>query len=272
MLTYPTFYISNVYISNVLTYPTFTYPTSPTKAGGVGAYISNVFDFSLNENLQLQVQGCEDLWFEIELNSCKMYTFAVIYRHPSSNPNTFIDALDNNLHQLNEKKGKTVIVGDINFDINPSNNNRTSFSDDYLRMLQSNAFASLITKPTRVTSHSQTIIDHILTNDFDSIISPGVLTYSISDHSFIFCTILTDQEHCSKPTKPIEFRSLKSVDRVTFIEDLNSALDPLVNKFLQSPFPEQIFETNFEQVIDTISLIINNHAPLQTLSRKRKRL
>ena len=66
-------------------------------------------------------------------------------------------------------------------------------------------------------------------------------------------------------------KSNQSAKASSLIEDLNSALDPLVNKFLQSPFPEQIFETNFEQVIDTISLIINNHAPLQTLSRKRKR-
>ena len=57
-------------------------------------------------------------------------------------------------------------------------------------MLQSHAYFSLITKPTRVTVSSQTVIDHILTNDCRSLITPGVFSYKISDHSPIFVSSL----------------------------------------------------------------------------------
>ena len=78
-----------------------------------------------------------------------------------------------------------MIMGDINIDLA----SQTNYVSDYNLLLQSNFFFSLITKPTRVTNSSKTIIDHVLTNDTDSILTPGVLTYSISDHYPIFCTI-----------------------------------------------------------------------------------
>ena len=48
----------------------------------------------------------------------------------------------------------------------------------------------LITKPTRITSHTATLIDHIYTNTVNRLIS-GVLPVDISDHLPIFCTVET---------------------------------------------------------------------------------
>ena len=72
-------------------------------------------------------------------------------------------------------KRKGSKVGDINIDLN-SNLERSPLSD-YLLLLQSNALFSLITKPTRVTNTSSTVIDHILINDGVSSLSSRVLTY-----------------------------------------------------------------------------------------------
>ena len=46
----------------------------------------------------------------------------------------------------------------------------------------------MINKSTRVTNHNETIIDHILTNSFDSTIETGILKVDISDHFPIFFT------------------------------------------------------------------------------------
>ena len=94
----------------------------------------------------------------------------------------FFDNLEQNMQALNDKKTKVMIMGDINIDLA----SQTNYVSDYNLLLQSNFFFSLITNPTRVTNSSKTIIDHVLTNDTDSILAPGVLTYSISDHYPIF--------------------------------------------------------------------------------------
>ena len=72
-------------------------------------------------------------------------------------------------------------MSDINIDLFAN----TTLTSDYVYARVTycrNAFCNLITKPTRVTPTTQTIIDHILPNDSESIITPGMLLYKISVH------------------------------------------------------------------------------------------
>ena len=196
------------------------YP-SPTNAGGVGVYISNVITFSENQTFRLEVQGCENLWLEIEFPGQKTkYTFAVIYRHPSSNYVPFLEALDEKLQQLNNK-------GDFNFNLNSS----TVPVREYLQILNANVFMNLINKSTRIISNSQTTIDLILTNDNNSSISPGVFHFSISDHYPIFCLFSCNKCKVPKSNGVYTFRNIKSVDGEEFRNDLESALSPLTYEF-----------------------------------------
>ena len=48
-------------------------------------------------------------------------------------------------------------------------------------MLRSNAFHSIVDKPTRVTTTSSALLDHLLTNDAISQITPGSLNRDVSD-------------------------------------------------------------------------------------------
>ena len=50
-------------------------------------------------------------------------------------------------------------------------------------------FLQVITRPTRVTDHSATIIDHIYTNQIHKMHSCGIITFDISDHLGIYITI-----------------------------------------------------------------------------------
>ena len=138
---------------------TFTHLPSPTIVGGVGAYISNELNFSLINELRLNVPNCEDLWPDVVFSSHHLkYTFAVIYRYPCNNHSTFFEALNEKLQIINNRRSTAMVMGDFNIDL-CSGNNRSPLAD-YLRILQSNAIVNL---PTRITSTSQTIIDHIFT-------------------------------------------------------------------------------------------------------------
>ena len=55
--------------------------------------------------------------------------------------------------------------------------------------MYAHAFVPLITKPTRITAHSATLIDNIFTNntDTDRQQYPGILYNDISDHLPVFC-------------------------------------------------------------------------------------
>ena len=57
-------------------------------------------------------------------------------------------------------------------------------------MLYSHNLLPVITKPTRITNHTGTLIDHIYTNSVNRLIS-GVIPVEVSDHLPIFCTVET---------------------------------------------------------------------------------
>jgi len=44
-------------------------------------------------------------------------------------------------------------------------------------------------KPTRVTSDSSTIIDHIITNDIQHNLHPAVIEENLTDHYSVVCVI-----------------------------------------------------------------------------------
>ena len=90
------------------------------------------------------------------------------------------------MQALNSKRNKAMLLGDIN--INLDSNISVPHLADYSHIIQSKAFLSLIDQPTRITS-SQTVIDHILTNDSVSTLTPGVIRYKLADHYPTFCVI-----------------------------------------------------------------------------------
>ena len=76
-----------------------------------------------------------------------------------------------------------------------------------LNILSSNVAFPLITKPTRITSTSSTLLDHIITNITQNTLLPGILRSDLSDHFPTFCFILLD----SKPFKITVNKKIRSL-------------------------------------------------------------
>ena len=70
--------------------------------------------------------------------------------------------------------------------INLSPDSCSNDAQSYLDMLTSKSFTPLITKPTRVTSNSSSIIDHILTNCMSHYVFPGIIESALTDHFPVF--------------------------------------------------------------------------------------
>ena len=64
-------------------------------------------------------------------------------------------------------------------------------TSEYLDMLLSLGFMPIITKPTRITDHTATLIDHIYTNTPEKLIKSGICLADIFDHLPVFCTMAT---------------------------------------------------------------------------------
>ena len=75
----------------------------------------------------------------------------------------------------------------------------------------------IITRPTRITDQTATLIDHILTNSPDKVSQSGVIDLGLSDHDLIYCTRKTSLTKSHKHNE-IFVRSLNRYSAEKFLE------------------------------------------------------
>ena len=103
-------------------------------------------------------------WIKVKFpNSSISQIIGTIYRL-LKNIKGFTESLYDILSEMNKSHANYFIYGDLNIKIDKFAM-ASNYSSDYLNMLTSNSVTSLITKPTRVTSSTATITDHVLTNE-----------------------------------------------------------------------------------------------------------
>ena len=105
----------------------------------------------------------------------------VIYRHPSMDLADFNCNYLNKLIENTSKEQKSIfLLG--GFNVNLLNYNEHNETNEFLDSLASYSFIPLILQPTRITSHSNTLIDDIFSNAVDPYLISGNLTATVSDH------------------------------------------------------------------------------------------
>ena len=82
-----------------------------------------------------------------------------------------------------------------------------------------------ITRPTRVTNQSATLIDYILTNSPGKVIQSGVIDLGLSDHDLIYGTRKTSLPNFHKHNE-IFVRSMKRYSTKKFLEILREIVFP----------------------------------------------
>ena len=159
----------------------FVRVNSTTNAGGVAMHISDNLKYKVCEN-QYQLCNSEALWVNIIDQSDTSYVIRITYRHPLQILiNAFIEDLSNCLTDFNKHDIDYFILGDLNIGTFPIN--RSPDAMHFINTLISCGTFLFITKPTRVTDTTATIINHIITNVRNYEILSGVIeTSEVSDY------------------------------------------------------------------------------------------
>ena len=84
-------------------------------------------------------------------------------------------------------------MGDFN--VNLMNYQTNNLTGEFLDIMYSNLLCPMINRPTRITSHTATLIDNILTNNIDADSVNGLLFSDISDHLPIFSISFDDKSN-----------------------------------------------------------------------------
>ena len=151
--------------------------------GGVAIYISADLNWKRRDDLEHDEVEC--IWIEIFQEKSKSFILGCMYRPPASSEylsKYFTEVLDKMLMTLTELSKEVILLGDLNSDF--LKRNECKHLKDITTLY---GFKQIISKPTRVTETSSTLIDVILSNNDSSIVKNDVIPFSLSDHDMVGC-------------------------------------------------------------------------------------
>ena len=120
------------------------------------------------------------LWLEIENHLNNNILCGIVYRHPNSNIDIFLNNLYSVIDIIHQEKKLCVMSGD--FILNLLNYESYPPTEDFINTLNSYFLEPHIIKPTRITTYSATLIDNIFFNSIDYQTLCGNLLYDLTDH------------------------------------------------------------------------------------------
>ena len=172
-----------------------------------------------------------------------------IYRSPDTCKDTFTDSLDN---LLKNNKQKTYLCCDFDIDLIKAHNHHKT--ERFINTKFGMGFHPLITKPTRITSYSATLIDNIFTNNSEFRAKSGIIITDISDHLPVF-TCNRGKYKKKYYAKKISQRNITEKD--AFLAELS-----------KTDWTSTIHSTDvnncYNDFIKTFIRILNKHCPIES--------
>lgn len=147
-----------------------------SQGGGLAIYLHSKFQGVMMKSVCLQLPHIETLF--INISKPVKFVTGIVYRPPNSSFENFLESIEEILSILNTLHLKCYLMGDFNVNMLLLNDNVIN----YINLFQSCNYTQTITKPTRVTNRSATLLDQVWTNDMYNYICSCILYISISDH------------------------------------------------------------------------------------------
>ena len=239
------------------------------KGGGVACYIRSDICFNSQNYLSDDIENISFL-----LPKTKPISIAIVCKPPTNN--RFLDYLSKGLNDFNLMENDLFIFGDTNINILDNGENILDKCKDmskrksnlgvipkkYAQICSALGLKQLIKHPTRITCHTSTLIDHIITNCEEKVTQGGVINTSLSDYQLIFCTRKIKRVK-TKNHKPISFRSLKNYSIENFEQELKNFVFPNYKKFSD-------VNSARSDLVNKITQVLNNLAPYKTIRVKNQ--
>ena len=199
----------------------------------------------------------------IEVKTKKSTVVVVsMYRPPNASLISTSSDVNKIFNILKSESRPVAICADHNLDLLKLDNHPKT--QEFLEVITDSGFISSITKPTRITHHSATLIDNIFINRFLADDYQSLLLYEdISDH--LPCVVCVKNfEHDRRQPETLTSRKIYQ-KAVNLIQDDLSKID------WEHDLLTLNCEDSFNLFHDQLLTSFNNHAPERTITKKVKK-
>ena len=225
------------------------------KGGGVGAYIKENVKYKKRKDIESKYPEMEHLWLEIQgRNKNSRLLIGTIYRSTTIlTTQLWLTQMENMLSDLSTSwDGLLIITGDLNIDILKPN---APLTKQYINLLYMFNLTQHMEKATRVTCVSESLIDHIISNNPKRVTYTDVLPCSnVSDHDAPYACLNIRVERFVPRLKII--RNERGFKEEEYIRDFASLPFGII-EVVDDP------EEKLEMFTNLITECIERHAPLK---------
>ena len=180
----------------------------------------------------------------------KPITIGFIYRNPCENT-SWIKRYHSMMKAVTFEDREAIILGDFNIDLLKAHTNWKSTYKQYCQ-------TQIIKTPTRITTNSQTLIDHIYVTNREHIVEFSSPSFGLSDHNAICVTWAKKGIKTPKAGhKTICFRNFAKFDQNSFLLDL-------MNAQLSEVYQHKDPDTALNLWLVIFNKVYNKHAPFMT--------
>jgi hypothetical protein len=191
------------------------------RGGGVALYIKNTIKYKCRTDLDILNDFIESKFIEIQTETTgieKPIIVGVIYRPPNTDIEDFNEWMNNTMTKINNENKNIYLLGDFN--INIMHYDTHTSTAEFLDLMYTSSMLPLITKPTRITNNTYSLIDNIFHNDvLQNYFINGIIYTDISDHFPVF-SIKTNNP-LSAQQKTHKYRNFSAVNIDKFKKKLS---------------------------------------------------
>ena len=218
--------------------------------GGVAVYVTETFNAKRRQDLESD--DLENVWVEMCYPHKSPILVGSFYRPPSA-VYDFNSEFEKNIDCVSHVGMDCIILGDFNYDQTPPV--RDTHCCNFLFHTTCNGFTQLIATPTRVTNHSNTLIDLIFVTNPNMYRDYGVFLTCISDH-FLIYAVRDFNENTNLTGECIEYRSFKHLDEQKFKDDLGNVPWEAINDI-------DDVDVALDTWISLFMAVVDDHVPLR---------
>ena len=224
--------------------------------GGSALYIANNLSSIQLKNPTFTT--AEVVCVQIKLRNAS-FVVCQIYRSPSTDRCLFNSELEQCLIWLSKMNKTTLIAGDFNFDLFSIDSSPTI--QTFFNTLLSHGFFPTISRTTRSSHPSYTLLDNIFCNDLSRMMCSGVILDDLSDHFPVFASLSVNLSPSDNNAKSQRIQQIFDYKR---IEEFNHFLYLNLQNIETETCPDAIAN----KIIHVYNEGINKFSYNKHLSRK----
>ena len=159
--------------------------------------------------------------------------------------------------KISKEKKEFILMGDPNSsNLLTKDNSKTKH---IVQIYDTYGMTQIMKDPTRITSDTQTLTDHIVTNIPKNTAESGVVPCGVSDHDLIYIIRYTRIPKIKKEPKVLTVRTHKNLSEASLLDDLHNFPVELILESSGNPDTLWLTWKSF------FTNIIKKYAPVQTI-------